>query len=163
MSSIEAFSVLEGSASVAVLFSNLNKVLLATNTGSIYVSQDQSRNMLIFASERDILNQLFRDAKIVVGLNFGSITQIKPNHGYIVNITDLSGTDFPFNSEQCKSAMEENDPESLVKIVGHSPLIGDQSLMPRRNVSTLQPDKRRRSTDDKKNEVPARNKSCTCC
>jgi len=53
-----AFAEIEGSASLAMLFDDLDTMLLATNTGSLFQLTDQSGCVLAFASERFILQRV---------------------------------------------------------------------------------------------------------
>lgn len=54
------FREIEGEASIAVQFDDLDGLLLATNTGSIYWCSDGARNLLMFASEESILRRMIR-------------------------------------------------------------------------------------------------------
>ena len=53
-----AFSVIQGTASIEVLFEDISCLLLATNNGSLYTYESTDFHSKIFASERYILKQL---------------------------------------------------------------------------------------------------------
>ena len=55
------FEHIEGSASVAIEFEDVNSFVLASNTGSLYMALSQSENVLVFASEKYILQQILND------------------------------------------------------------------------------------------------------
>jgi hypothetical protein len=54
----EMFNEMEGAASLAVLFDDRHSAILATNTGSMYYALNREQTMLVFASERSILQRL---------------------------------------------------------------------------------------------------------
>lgn len=55
---------LKGSASVAILFEDRPALALMTNTGSLYVLEDEARTFLAFASEEHILNEWIRQGAL---------------------------------------------------------------------------------------------------
>ena len=90
---VEAFRLvfehIEGSASVAVQFDDSNTLVLASNTGSLYMSLNEKSKVLVFASEKYILEQTL-DNKLLKNLfDEKSVTQVKAGHGYILDL-DLS-------------------------------------------------------------------------
>ncbi|MCQ1539538.1 hypothetical protein FTO68_11175 [Methanocalculus taiwanensis] len=164
-SCIKTFSAIEGSASVAVLFSNMDNLLLATNTGSLYITQDLSKNLFIFASEQYILNQLVQDVRINNGLNFEKISQIGPNHACIVDINNLSNLAFSLNPEQYKFELKENCAETSVEVLDLSPKTYNQDMKARRNSHTLSLENRVKlecMIEDQIKNLPEL-KRCTCC
>ncbi len=89
----ETFSELEGSASVAMMFEDLDVMLLATNTGSLFqvtskVLHDGAPKFTLFASERFILQRVLEE-KLESGdgasaLGEVTIEQVRAGHGLIV-------------------------------------------------------------------------------
>lgn len=75
----KSFGEIEGSASVAMIFCNRNYMILATNNGSLYFQTDIKKRIIVFASEKRILQDLRSE------LN-GNIKQILPNTGYVIDI-----------------------------------------------------------------------------
>jgi len=80
------FDNIEGSASVAVQFDDANNLVLATNTGSLYMNLSQNEKILVFASEKYILQQTLNN-KFLRNLFAGkSITQVKAGQGYLLDL-----------------------------------------------------------------------------
>ena len=85
----ETFFHIEGSASIGVLFNDNNQLLLATNTGSLYIALNQSKTLCAFASEKYILSQLISDRTLKKIWDGSTIIRVKPGYGYIINISTL--------------------------------------------------------------------------
>lgn len=85
----ETFFHIEGSASIGVLFNDNNQLLLATNTGSLYIALNQSNTLCAFASEKYILSQLISDRTLKKLWEGSTIIHVKHGSGYIVNISNL--------------------------------------------------------------------------
>jgi asparagine synthetase B (glutamine-hydrolysing) len=80
------FEHIEGSASVAVQFDDANNLVLATNTGSLYMNLSINEKILVFASEKYILQQALNN-KFLRNLFAGkSITQVKAGQGYLLDL-----------------------------------------------------------------------------
>jgi glutamine---fructose-6-phosphate transaminase (isomerizing) len=86
------FDKIEGSASVAVQFDDANNLLLATNTGSLYLNLSINKKILVFASEKYILQQVLKNKFLRNLFTAESITQIKAGQGYLFDL-DLSKKD----------------------------------------------------------------------
>ena len=81
------FEHIEGSASVAVEFDDVNNLVLASNTGSLFMALSQNEKILVFASEKYILQQILND-KLLNGRFTGMrITQVKAGQGYLFDLT----------------------------------------------------------------------------
>jgi glucosamine--fructose-6-phosphate aminotransferase (isomerizing) len=80
------FENIEGSASVALEFDDANNLVLASNTGSLYMAMDQSGKILVFASENYILQQILNNKLISAMFADKSITQVKAGHGYLFDL-----------------------------------------------------------------------------
>lgn len=84
----ETFAELEGSASVAMMFEDLDVMLLATNTGSLFQVTSADARFLMFASERFILQRVIeeklenKDGSSALG--DVAIEQVRAGHGLIV-------------------------------------------------------------------------------
>lgn len=89
---IEAFhkclEEIKGSLSIALIDRTSDYVMLYTNIGSLYISVSKDKNMLLFASEKYILEQTIKKARLDRWFKTKSIKQIIPDHGILVNITD---------------------------------------------------------------------------
>jgi glucosamine--fructose-6-phosphate aminotransferase (isomerizing) len=89
------FSCMEGSASVAMLFDDIDTVLLATNTGSLYACA--SEKILIFASEKYILQRIVNLRKLRSLLDAKRIFQVKAREGYLVGMNSIDVHCFSFS------------------------------------------------------------------
>jgi glutamine---fructose-6-phosphate transaminase (isomerizing) len=92
------FKEIEGSASVAMMFDNLDAMLLATNTGSLFQLTNASGTVMAFASERFILQRILEDAD-VRALGDCHIEQIRAGHALIVRLADLKRHAFSLSSD----------------------------------------------------------------
>lgn len=90
------FAAIEGEASIAVLFQDRNLLVLATNTGSLFTGSNGA--MLAFASEAYIMRQLIGGAQAIPALSGATSKQVKPGHGTIINLDDLSEHSFSLTS-----------------------------------------------------------------
>lgn len=91
------YGLIEGSASIAVTFDNINSVLLATNTGSLYSAKSRKGDIIAFASEKFILKQLFQ--RYADLFDPKTIEQIKPGTGCIITLSDMNKTIFDLRKE----------------------------------------------------------------
>jgi glucosamine--fructose-6-phosphate aminotransferase (isomerizing) len=80
------FENIEGSASVAVQFCDTNTLVLATNTGSLYICSSQDEKILVFASEKYILEQVLNQGLLKNLFVESSITQVKAGQGYLLDL-----------------------------------------------------------------------------
>jgi len=90
------FNNIEGSASVAVQFDDADNLVLATNTGSLYMNLSVDENILVFASEKFILQQALNNKFLRNLFSSKSITQIKAGQGYIIDLKLSEKTHVPF-------------------------------------------------------------------
>lgn len=85
----DSFKLIKGAASIALLFDDINNLLLATNNGSLYVCTNTNDNICIFASERYILKTLIKKQRLQRILGDYEISQVKPGTGYLINTNNL--------------------------------------------------------------------------
>ena len=102
------FELIEGSASVAVTFDDTNNVLLATNTGSLYMCLAQNGKMLVFASEKYILNQVVRSENLQNLFDCSQIVQVKAGEGYLIDVDCMRTCSFALSDQ------DEDFSESVV-------------------------------------------------
>ena len=95
----KTFQEIQGIASVAVLFDDLDYLLLATNNGSLYQCANETKSCFIFASERYILEQLTKKRFIHKLLGQYSTSQVPPGEARLINITDLSVNRFSLETD----------------------------------------------------------------
>ena len=113
----KTFRNIEGSASIAALFNNTQNIILATNTGSLYVCINQAEDICIFTSEKFIL-ETFVKKNIFIGQN--KISQIKSSYGYLINLPDLKTDKFSFDDETAWDISQENDKLTKSIIIDYS-------------------------------------------
>jgi glucosamine--fructose-6-phosphate aminotransferase (isomerizing) len=112
----ETFAEIQGSASIAMLFDDLDAMLLATNTGSLF--QLSTNEVVAFASERFILQRVLDDNQLHARLGDVHIEQIRAGHGLAIRLRDLQRTSFSLTSGE-PSSLAPNGHH--VSIVDHSP------------------------------------------
>ncbi len=78
-----------GTISTAMLFNDRDEALLATNNGSLYILTD-NQELLIFASERYMLETLKNENIPRKFHNDFEILQVKTNTGYLLKLNDFS-------------------------------------------------------------------------
>jgi hypothetical protein len=93
----KAFSLIEGAASVAVACDDADSLLLATNTGSLYLCESGSRRVTIFASERYILDRLLRGCYMKALIGPHAIRQLPPGRACLVGLNHLALEEFPLD------------------------------------------------------------------
>lgn len=108
----KAFSSIEGTASVALMFEDYDKFVLATNNGSLYVLIGPK--ILYFASERAMLSKLAKRCGFHSVISEFKITQLRPNSICSIDLENLEilFSDFNTNVPKDKSV---NTRDSIVK------------------------------------------------
>ncbi|HOM53852.1 MAG TPA: hypothetical protein PLV57_22215 [Phycisphaerae bacterium] len=96
----QAFRIIRGAASVAVIFEDLDYLLLATNNGSLYTLGDAAKGLRVFASERYILQQLLGRRGLLPFEGDTQISHIRPGQALLVGLNDLAETGFSLNDEE---------------------------------------------------------------
>jgi hypothetical protein len=97
------FQVLEGSASVAIVLEELEQVVLATNTGSLYLASDRGKRLRFFASELFIAQQLIRKAGLEPQFGTLDIEHVRPGQGMLIDTRDLALTRFSLGQKPAAS------------------------------------------------------------
>lgn len=117
----DTFKKIQGEASVGLLLTEYENLVLATNTGSIYCISNE--NLFLFASERFILSKLCSYKKFQPLFKRENIFQIKPSQSCIVDLDTLKYNLFPlsFNSMSGGIIQRSNQIFSEpVSIIDHS-------------------------------------------
>jgi asparagine synthetase B (glutamine-hydrolysing) len=83
------FAEIEGSASVAMLFDNLDVMLLATNTGSLFQLTGMGGKLIAFASERFILQRVLEDKLFSSALGDSHLEQVRAGHALAIDLDGL--------------------------------------------------------------------------
>jgi hypothetical protein len=88
------FSEIQGSASLAMLFDDLDVMLLATNTGSLFQLLSVDGRVLCFASERFILQRVLEDKELSRGLGDCHLEQLRAGHAVAVELEGMRRRSF---------------------------------------------------------------------
>jgi len=83
------FAEIEGSASIAMLFDDVDVMLLATNTGSLFQMTSAAGKVIAFASERFILQRVLADEELTAKLGECHIEQIPAGSAIAVQLSHL--------------------------------------------------------------------------
>jgi glucosamine--fructose-6-phosphate aminotransferase (isomerizing) len=110
------FGHIEGSASVAILFDDINNVLLATNTGSLYTCSSHNGKILVFASEKYILGQIISSGVLKILFDINGISQVKPGQGYLIDLDVMKKYPFALKDRGIGDFSETVE-NSCIKIV----------------------------------------------
>ncbi len=102
---------IEGSLSIALIDRTSNYVLLYTNTGSLYTMKSNDGNMVLFASEKYILEQTVKKKKLNDCFDARSVKKISPKRGLLINIADCNIRDFSLNEEAVEIKKGNNERE----------------------------------------------------
>lgn len=116
----KTFETIEGSASVGVLFNNNYSLLLATNTGSLYVLDNETKDTFVFASERYILEQFVDKVKGIDLFKQEEIRQISPGRALVLDIRTLDKREFDFSEAKSVSEKMAIFPHPEIKFVNYA-------------------------------------------
>jgi len=121
------FAEIEGSASLAMLFDDLDTMLLATNTGSLFQVSAQlpgDHSVLMFASERFILQRVIEDKTVSARLGDVRLEQLRAGHALAVALDGRSRRAFSLASGLTAGSGGDDAPIApnghTVEIVDHS-------------------------------------------
>jgi hypothetical protein len=81
-----AFGQIRGSASIALLQSEYNKIILATNNGSLYFAFNQTKGIFVFASEKYILGRAIEKLHLTQKFELGEVIWLKPFTGLCLSM-----------------------------------------------------------------------------
>ena len=85
-----------GTVAAAIFFKDLNKFAITTNNGSLYKISKENE-LLIFASEENILDEVSKKIKLTMSIGNFKIEQILPESGIIIDLDKISFSNFTFN------------------------------------------------------------------
>jgi len=88
-----------GETSIALLFEDINLLALATNTGSLYVCEDDNGTGLFFVSENYICRELTHGDKLIPQFKGRPCRQISPGKGLLINLDTLETQEFSLEQE----------------------------------------------------------------
>ena len=114
-----AYQEVKGTASTAILFSEFNQVVLASNNASLYYSVNREKGVLVFASEKHILQTAIDQLGLKDTLHLPDATWSEPFSGQLVNLKTLEAE--KFNLKENASTTAHLPETNKDEIVNHSP------------------------------------------
>ena len=126
----ETFKHIEGAASIAVMFNHTRSMILATNTGSLYLCIDDPGGLCVFASERYILETFASCWRRKGLLNQCQISQARPGSGYLIGLDNLSVNEFTLDDDSVPRFAEKAYTAKEVKITDLSPTDTQDMVIP---------------------------------
>lgn len=102
------YSVMEGAASLAMVFEDYDIAVLSTNVGSLYLLSAQDSSFHIFASERYILKKLVEKNPYLKNNVDISSQQISANSGIVIDFHTLEKTNFSLGTEAVNDLDSDN-------------------------------------------------------
>ena len=94
-----ALTEIFGTVSTAILFNDRPEFILATNNGSLYILTD-NKEILVFASERFMLEEVVKHTTLKNKKEFFTILQIKSNTGLSINLEKFEFQYFNIDEKQ---------------------------------------------------------------
>jgi glutamine---fructose-6-phosphate transaminase (isomerizing) len=110
------FKEMEGAASLALLFEQLDDVLLATNTGSLYVCL--AKSCFAFASERFIL-ETFTE-KYPDQFSTKAVSKVMPGEACLLSLSDLKLKRFSIDTVESVDIVRSGSPARIVEHGGQA-------------------------------------------
>ena len=97
----KTFSSIYGAASIALLFEDLNYLLLATNNGSLYFCESPKKDTYLFSSDRCILQGLFKKQSVLKRtIPESAIQQVVPGKAVLLSLDNLSAEWFSLDESE---------------------------------------------------------------
>ena len=121
----KTFSEIYGAASIGVLFDDSDLFLLATNNGSLYLCVNKPRDLLVFASEKIILQQLISDKKIHGYWTDSEIVHLQSFSGSLVDLKTFEQGAFLLSQNNSTTSIEGKRKTKSVPITKVSNLTGN--------------------------------------
>ena len=117
-----------GTASVALAFNDLNKFVLATNNGSLYVIHN--KDIIYFASERAMLNGLIKKMSLEETIGKFDFFQLKAKSMLVLDLKDFS-----FNKKSFSEVKETKHEEEFLENKRDLKFFTEKSL--KKQISTV--------------------------
>jgi len=86
---VNTFEKIVGTASIAMTFTDIQKFVLATNNGSLYILHN-NKDIIYFASERGMLNSLIKKMSLKDKIGSFELFQLKANHIFTIDLNDFT-------------------------------------------------------------------------
>ncbi len=110
------FSKLLGTASIASFFSNINKALIATNNGSLYIAYDTEKKICVFTSEMFTLRMVTdKILSLKMGKNL-EIHKVEPGQAYTIDLSTFDINKFSYASKVQRPQLDFKEPTLITDI-----------------------------------------------
>ncbi len=113
--SSQTFKELFGTVATAMVFQDLNKAVIATNNGSLYVLTNQ-RDILLFASERHILERFISETRLRKKIGDFTLRQVQTNSAYVIDLLNFNVESFEISMNGVHYEPEKNLKNGQFKI-----------------------------------------------
>jgi glutamine phosphoribosylpyrophosphate amidotransferase len=115
-----AFGELSGSASIAAFLDDVDGLVLATNTGSLFFLVNEKRSFLAFASERYILQRLLKSKGFREVAGDCVIQQVRAGEGELVGLHGLEVSNFGLDGVAAPASCSKRTLGQKLPIVDHT-------------------------------------------
>jgi hypothetical protein len=112
------YSEIEGAATIAMLFTDVPILVLATNTGSLYMIEDSDCGICLFASEAHFLKVLIEKTWLHDIFDEASIKQIAAGRAYTLDVDTGKGQHFALAAEPSEQR-RPNDGRVVYRVHDH--------------------------------------------
>lgn len=129
LSVVKTINKVFGTASIAMTFSDLNKFVLATNNGSLYIIHN-NKDIVYFASERAMLNGLVKKMSLKDTIGEFEFFQLRAN-----NIFTLNFDYFSINRQAFTDVVKTSQSEKSINEKRSVHLFSEKSL--KKQISTV--------------------------
>jgi len=109
----EAIKQVEGTVATALVFTDINEFVLATNNGSLYTLINSKKDILFFASELNILKK-FTSLINLKSIGKYSVNQILSNSGVSINLDSFSIDKFKFNQKLTSKVLNKTSFKNVI-------------------------------------------------
>jgi len=115
----EFYKEIYGLVSSAIMFDDLNNLLVTTNNGSLYYCVSNDKNSFVFASEQYIVRQLIIRSNLQDFFSEDNTTQLHARSGCLLKLTSTEVELFSFDKQSSNefSLLERNNPKLNIEEV----------------------------------------------
>ena len=122
---IKSLEKIEGAASIGLISAKRRKMLLATNTGSLFYVTSSDKNLFMFVSEEIFLKNILKKRQYAARFKVEDIKQLKPGNGVLYDLK--SGEEQGFEFQLSKKSVGERSRIQVVQSVQEAP---ERELVP---------------------------------
>jgi len=108
------FDDVEGAASIAFLRNDMDGLVLATNTGSLYMARVENSGLFVFASEYFILSEFLKQNTFNSNIAGVEVEQLKAGEGCFVSGEDAHAGLFEISGKAYNAPVRGGEPMALM-------------------------------------------------